>query len=268
MIDAITVLTSSFPEQVCKKYKLVNGVLDKRAVANVVKAKAKMVPIETAADLVAVLREVTESSNQVVVAGRWIGGEEPFEVITEKELVKLVGVKGEQIEGGVHDVGGCRVAARLKRSISSSGLMLLDADDPEGMPPEWRGMTMAQRLEMFEPILPGISKCERVELRSSSARVSDKGAFGGASHAYIRLSDPAKLEVLRAYVTVEMLLKELSFPSPRHSRIEPGKVIGHAQRTVFDTAVWVPGRLIFCAKPDVSQAPGYEVADADIRIVN
>ena len=161
-----------------------------------------------------------------------------------------------------------QLAARLKRSIISSGWTLFDADDPEGMPPEWRSMPVAGRLEMFEALLPGISKCERVELRSSSARVSDKGAFGGASHAYIRLSDPTKLEVLRAYVSVAMVLKGLSFPSPRHSRTEIGKVIGHTQRTLFDTAVWVPGRLIFCAKPDISQAPGYEVADADIRIVN
>jgi putative DNA primase/helicase len=268
MIDAITVLTSFFPDKVCKTYAVVNGMLKKHAVANVIKAKAKMVPVETAADLVTVLREVTESQNQVIVPGRWIDGDEPFDVITENELVKLVGVKGQKIEGGVHVINGRRVAARLKRSIINSGWTLFDADDPEGMPLEWRGMPVAQRLEMFEAILPGISKCERVELRSSSARVSDKAAFGGASHAYIRLSDPAKLEVLRTHVTVEMVLRGLSFPSPRHSRTEPGKVIGHAQRTVFDTAVWVPGRLIFCAKPDISQAPGYQVADADIRIVN
>ncbi len=268
MSDAITILTSLYPTQVCKTYKLVDGALEKRAVANVIKAKAKTVQIASAQDLVTVLHEVTQSSNQVIVTGRWIGGDDPFDVITEKELVKLVCVKGQQIEGGVHEVEGRRVAARLKRGIENSAFMLMDADNPEGMPPEWCGMTMAQRLEMFEAILPNISKCERVELRSSSARVSDKGAFGGASHAYIRLSDPAKLEILRAYVTVEMALKGLSFPSPRFSRTELGKVIGHAQRTVFDTAVWVTGRLIFCAQPDVSQAAGYTVADADIRIVN
>jgi putative DNA primase/helicase len=268
MSDSITVLTSVYPPQVCKTYTLVDGALEKRAVANVIKAKAKTVQIATAQDLVAVLQAVTQSSNQVIVAGRWMGGEDPFDVVTEAELVKLVGSKGQQIAGGVHEVDGRRVAARLKRGIENSALMLMDADNPEGMPPEWCDMTMAERLEMFEAILPNISKCERVELRSSSARVSNKGAFGGASHAYIRLSDPAKLEILRAYVTVEMALKGLSFPSPRFSRTEQGKVIGHAQRTVFDTAVWVTGRLIFCAKPDVSHAAGYEVADADIRIVN
>ena len=106
MSDAITILTSLYPTQVCKTYKLVDGALEKRAVANVTKAKAKTVQIASAQDMVTVLHEVTQSSNQVIVTGRWIGGDDPFDVITEKELVKLVGVRGQQIEGGVHDVGG------------------------------------------------------------------------------------------------------------------------------------------------------------------
>ncbi len=213
MTDKITILTSIFPKQVCKTYSLVDSALKKRAFANVVEAKAHTVEVATAADLVAVLRVVTESSNQVVVAGRWIDGEEPFDVVTEAGLATMVGVKGTKNEGGVHVVNGRRVAARLKRSITSSAWTLLDADDPEGMPPKWVALPIAQRLEMFEAILPGISKCERVELRSSSARVSDKGGFGGPSHAYIRLSDPIMLEVLRAYVSVQMVLRGLSFPA-------------------------------------------------------
>jgi hypothetical protein len=152
MTVGITVLTSSFPEQVCKTYALEDGALKMRAVANVIRAKAKMVPVETAADLVAVLHKVTEIHNQVIVPGRWIDGEAPFEVITESELVKLVGVKGQQIEGGVHNVSGRRVAARLKRSIINSAWTLFDADDPEGMPPEWRGMPVAGRLAAMPSI--------------------------------------------------------------------------------------------------------------------
>jgi len=181
MSDAITILTSAYPPQVCKTYTVVDGQLKKSAVANVTKAKAMTAQIATAQDLVSVLKEVTESRNKVLVTGRWIGGEDPFDVVPEGKLAELVCNDGEQIEGGVHNVSGRRVAARLKRSIINSEWTLLDADDPEGMPPEWRGMPIALRLEMFEVILPGISKCERVELRSSSARVSDKGAFGGAS---------------------------------------------------------------------------------------
>ena len=49
---------------------------------------------------------------------------------------------------------------------------------------------------------------------------------------------------------------------------EPGKVVGYAHLTLFDWSVWVLGRLIFNAVPDVSKAPGYRTLDADIRIVN
>ena len=34
-----------------------------------------------------------------------------------------------------------------------------------------RKLTLVERLELFEAILPGISKCLRIEYRGSSARV-------------------------------------------------------------------------------------------------
>ena len=44
-------------------------------------------------------------------------------------------------------------------------------------------------------------------------------------------------------------------------------MIGHEARTLFDLAVFVVGRLVFCSQPDVEPA-GYSAADADIRVVN
>lgn len=63
-----------------------------------------------------------------------------------------------------------------------------------------------------------------------------------------------------------MQLRGLSFQSPRYSK-ETGYVIGHEARTVIDLAVWVPGRLVFCSKPDL-RAAGYYLADPDVKIVN
>ncbi len=63
-----------------------------------------------------------------------------------------------------------------------------------------------------------------------------------------------------------MQLRSLSFKSPRYSK-ETGYVIGHGARTVIDLAVWVPGRLVFCSKPDL-RADGYCLADSDVKIVN
>ena len=267
MTTGITILKTRVPTRVCKSYELVDGSLKKTAVASIAKADAFPRPAETAQELAAILREVAESNDLALVCGQWTGGNQPFEVVTEAELSRLMGVEVGKVEGGVHEIKGRRVAARLKRGFEPSVWTLFDADNPEGMPANWRELSIHQRMEMFETILPGLSTCERVEVRSSSARVSKDGTFGQASHAYIRLPDPSKLELLRTYVAVEMVLQDLSFPSPRFSRVN-GQVIGHAPRTVFDTAVWVPGRLIFCAKPDVQRAPGYTVGGADVRIVN
>lgn len=186
MTVGITVLTSSFSEQVCKTYALEDGALKKRAVANVIRAKAKMVPVETAADLVVALHKVTESHNQVIVPGRWIDGEEPFEAITESELVKLVGVKGQQIEGGVHHVSGRRVAARLKRSIINSAWTLFDADDPEGMPPEWRGMPVAGRLTAMPSIRAAFKHWAQEEAKFPPELVQQPSPV---ERAYLRSSD-------------------------------------------------------------------------------
>jgi hypothetical protein len=147
--------------------------------------------------------------------------------------------------------------------------VLLDADNPEGMPDEWKKLTLAERLARLEKLLPGISSCERVEYRGSSARVvKGSGAPGEPTHALIRVSHPSKIEVAREYLKIETVNEGLSFPSPRYSRKEPGKIVGHEQRTFIDLAVLVSGRLVFNAKPNVSNAPGYSVIDAGIRLVN
>ena len=67
---------------------------------------------------------------------------------------------------------------------------------------------------------------------------------------------------------VEATLAGLSFKSPNRATKDRSKIVGYARRTLFDLSVWVSGRIVFNAKPDVSKAPGYWVADADIHIVN
>ena len=178
---------------------------------------------------------------------------------------------GKPVEcDGVYKIGKERVAARVKRGMQSSAWVLLDADNPPGMPTEWQVLTLAERLVLLEKFLPGISKCERVEYRGSSARVV-KGADKALepTHALIRVSDASKIEVLREWLKVETVTKDLSFKSPRFSRIIPGQIIGHERRTLIDLAVLVCGRLVFNAKPDLAKGlTGYRVIDAGIRIVN
>jgi hypothetical protein len=179
----ITVLTAQ--SRTCKRYSLRDGVLEKTSVATV-KGRAIGVPIGSAQDLGNLPAEVASDPSKVLVPGHFIGNddERPFEVVYEAELAVLLGKSaGDTALAGVHEVDGRRIAARLKRSIEPCRWMLRDFDSPEGMPPELAGLDIAGRLALLEKIIPGISTCERVECRSSSARVVKPGGKPGRAGA-------------------------------------------------------------------------------------
>jgi hypothetical protein len=262
-----TVIAAQKPARLGKRYVVgADGMLAKTSVAATPEALARA------------LAEAAESTNQVVVLGNFIGARpgDPAEiqVVTERTLMHLVGGEiGDLPPGapGYFTVSGGRiVSARLKRLMDEPRFVLIDADNPPGMPAEFAELDLADRLDCLEPILPGISTCRRIEYRGSSARVVNGAGLNRseATHAIIEISDPAKLDLLRAYLRVESVRRGLSFPSPRFSRLEPGKVIGYAHLTLIDWSVWVAGRLIFNAKPDVAGALDYRVLDANVTIVN
>jgi Family of unknown function (DUF5906) len=272
MSDAITVITSIDPRFTGKTYSLApDGSLIKHVVAWIKEGEGRTIEVPTVAAMVKILHETTQSANQALVLSRFNGDDaigQPFKIVTEPALESRLGRSVEC--DGVYKIGNERVAARVKRGMQSSVWVLLDADNPPGMPDEWRVLTLAERLALLEKPLPGVSTCERVEYRGSSARVV-KGADKPLepTHALIRVNDASKIEALREWLKVQTVVEGLSFKSPRYSRLNPGQEIGHEQRTLIDLAVLVPGRLVFNAKPDLAKGlAGYRVIDAGICIVN
>lgn len=267
---AMTLIRSVKPERVCKTYALQDdGTLEKKVIAHISKGLCRTRAANTAEDLVAILETASTSETYALMPGSFIGDDGGrFNLTTEDELAKLTGKPVGQVDGGVLDLNGKRIAARLKRGILPSQWMLIDADNPEGIPDDWAALGIQGRLAMLEPVVPGISTCERIELRGSSARVHKTGEEPGqATHAWIKVSDAEKIDALKKHVKCYTIIQGLSFPSPRRSRYT-GQIIGAHHKTIIDLAVWDTGRLVFCAEPDVSKAPGYEVADAGIVVVN
>jgi putative DNA primase/helicase len=266
-----TVVQSSDPPQVGKTYRLdKNKRLTKTSVASIVAGAATTIQA-TPDNLVEALKRAAESDNTVIALDAYKGASpgDPAEihVVTEHALERLTGGPIGAVHPGFFNVKGKLFAARLRRLMEGSGWILLDADTPEGMPPEWARLSLVERLELLEAILPGISRCLRIEYRGSSARVINGGPEPGPSHALIRVSDPSRLDHMRMRVHIESVRKGLAFRSPRYSR-KDGKVVSYAWLTVFDWSVWGAGRLIFAARPDVSAAPGYRVLDANVQVVN
>ena len=269
-MSKMTVIKSLQPAKLGKRYELDESRAVRKSVsANVSVGKAMALNIDDAKGLLKVLMRACEKSDLALMSGSFVGAKENVgvQLVTENELAKLLKCNLKEAPGGVQEIAGERYVARLKRGIEPSEWILIDADNPVGIPQKWAVLSLQQRLEMLEPLVAGISTCTRVEYRSSSARVVRDGEkLGGATHAWIQISDPAKIEILREHVRVYMQLQGLSFLSPRYSK-EPRQVIGHEQRTLIDLAVWVPGRLVFCSKPEVS-IEGYHVVDAGVRVFN
>jgi len=281
-LNVITVIESRQPAAVGKRFDFgPDGKVIKQQVASIISGVAFSCDASTAQSMRDLLGTVAVKDNAVVCPALWNGDDQydaigdilPFEIVTETELARLTGHRIGSLElGGIHTIEGRRVAARLKRGLQPTNSVLFDADNPPGIPDEWAAMDMQARLEFFEPVWPGVSICERVELRSGSARVRHRGeAPKGSTHAWVKVDDPAKLACMKQHCRVEMVLHGKSFLSPRYSRRSPGTVIGDARRSVFDLAVLDPGRLVFCSPPKLSQAmidAGYVVDDANVTIVN
>ena len=267
-MSRITLIRSQNPKNVQKVFFENENGRQKRSVAHITEARARHVEVATASDFMALLERVTQSTNEVLCTGVFNGGDGgDFNIIAEAKLAEQLGSKVGAVAGGVHEIDGQRVTSRLKRGMQPCGYVLIDADSPKDMPADLAKLTLEERLLKLETCVKGISKCERIELRSSSSRVRQTGGeFGGASHAWIRVSHPDKIELLKAHLKTETDAQGLSYVSKRHSR-KDGSVVGSDTRTLIDLATLDTGRLVFCAKP-ASEILGDEIGDAEITLVN
>jgi hypothetical protein len=230
----------------------------------------------TPVNLLTALKTTTRSRNQVILLDRFKGATPhsvKINIVIEKELERLVGGPISAPQAGVAGFftsKGHAYSARLKRLMENSGWVLFDADTPKTMPRKWARLSLVQRLELFEDVLPGISRCLRITYRGSSARVINGSGnqTPEPTHALIQISHPALLDRLRKYVQLQSAIKGLSFPSPKHSKTDPNKVTGVEWLTLFDTVTIGLGRLVINAEPDVTKAPGYNAISANPTIVN
>ena len=269
MSDYITVITASSP--VNKRFvEHPDGSVEKIGTATLVSGVAQSRHVSDVDAMAALIEEVSESRNLVIVPGRWRGDDgTPFRIVTKNTLMQRLGVDDENLPTAIVEVRGQRYAARLKRQLEPSSWLLFDADSPEGIPPEWAAMDAAQRLVPFERLLPGVGAVERVEMRSSSARVRRPGEpERGPSHIWMKVNDTQKVDILRAAVDIMQVNAGLSFECPNRSRADRTKIISRPRRGLFDTSVWNPGRIVFVSRPDITAAPGHVLDDADVGIVD
>nr|WP_213395293.1 hypothetical protein [Yoonia sp.] len=139
----MTVIKARKPKQIAKVFSADDvGNLIKQVAAQLVEGEARVVEVNAAPDMKDLLQLVTARSDLVLMPGTICGAVQgdTIKVITERLLAHKLGVSVDNVPGGMVEIDGVKYAARVKRGVTPPKWVLLDADNPEGMPPSrWDG---------------------------------------------------------------------------------------------------------------------------------
>jgi hypothetical protein len=221
--------------------------------------------VPTAKDMAAVIMEVSNDPNAALINAsfRDIPMGETFIILSENQFGLQLGIKTREAMAGVHSIkiGGktYKAVGRFKENVQPSSWQILDRDIDAHTPPQYANLSNASWLIEVDKLLPGLSTAARISTQSTSARVVRKGKVlgQGNGHTWVQFQDPSDVERVRTVLQVKAMELGLSWKKPRHSRSNPGEIVGYGFATILDISVFTPGRLIFNGKPTV--APGLTV---------
>lgn len=218
--------------------------------------------VPTHAALVELLNDVGNDPHAAIINAAFPGIEidETFIILSESEIEKRLGLPAANREQqkGIHQLEyngkTYHAVGRFKENVRPSNWQLLDRDIDSHTPDKYVGLNTEAWLSALAAIIPGVDKVSYVETPSASSRVTHEGkAVGhGNSHLWILIAEPEDLERFRSSLIVRAAQAEMTWPKPRYSRSEEGKVIGRSLMTILDPSVLIPGRLVFDGQPTVS----------------
>ena len=233
----------------------------KKSAVHVAFGMAVMHDVPTPESFVELLNKVSEDPYAAIINASFDGipvGEE-FAILSEREIENRLGIPctDREKQKGVHaieyDGKPMKAVGRFKENVRPSSWQLLDRDIDAQTPPEFANVSDEEWLSALAKILPGIDQVTTVHARSTSSRVMRDGkpVGGGNGHFWLKLSNPEDIERLRAAIIVLAAQAGLTWPKPRYSRTDPGRIVGQSLATIIDASVWTPGRLVFIGKPVV-----------------
>lgn len=204
-------------------------------------------PLEILSSMSALLASL--EPHQVIIAGHNPEmGDEPYQIITEKELENRI---GDKVTNSRYDFTK-PTCARLKRDFTPSRIALFDFDDDgDSHTACWSALGDAGRMELLQSACPEFAGAARLNVASSSNRVLLDGspaASKGSSHTFLLFATApttADLDRFRRALTARLWAHNLGYTKTSASNAT-------LRRAIYDTSVFSPERLIFSAPPTVA----------------
>ena len=261
--NVITVVRD--PEHTLGKQFQLNpdGTVSKKSAVSLSFGLAIQHQVNTPKELVALLAEVSKDRHAAIINSGFNGLEigEEFLFLSASEIEKRLDIpqSDRERQKGVHHIEHkgktYKAVGRFKENVSPSSWLLLDRDIDEHTPAQFVGLETPQWMAQLAKILPGVEQLTYVETPSTSSRVLNQGKpiGSGNSHVWIKVKDPDHIERVRGLVPVLAAQHDMTWPKPRYSRSETGKVVGKSLTTILDPSVWTSGRLVFDGEPTVGE---------------
>ena len=257
------------------------GKLHKEPGPPIISAVAQTVYVPNAQAMKALLLEVADDPNSVIIPSGYFPGSEPesleplamgpeFHVSSKGFLAQHLGVTKQDTDKllGWHEINGQRHIARLKANILSSSWMLLDRDEVKGMPEHLATMSDEEWLAAMSEMIPGFADVEKVQVPSSTGPVLVGGELMVATgqHYFVQVDYADDLEAFGSRLLLHSFLAGYGFMRPTYSSAEPDKVTGTRHWSIFDPTTFSRERLAYEGAPTV-EGEGLSVAPAQVEII-
>jgi len=252
-MDYVTVLRA--PRPINKRVHIDAGQVVKTAGAPIVEAEAITRHVPDANAMAALLAEISEDPNAVLVQGYqpdMVSGE-PYTVMSYDKLRKI---QPSYESGWVYRDRPC--IARLKKNFQPSSWWQLDRDYADGIPEHLAALTNDEFVDAIDSIMHGFANAGRVHIPSTSNRVLCNGQpiEARSGHIWFQITDPTDCD-FGDRLKLSAALNGLGFPK----RNKAGATTLWA---IFDPTVFSWERISYEGQPLVSQ--GLELAAPDITV--
>ena len=265
-LDAITVLRS-VDRRACNKLfvRQPDGSVSRSKANEGGSFVALTVPTPDLAAFASVVRDVGVKPDHMIILGVAIDAPPgAYRIIASAEMARHSGCGPDERAKlvGWHPVDGRPTICRLKENFAHSTIRLVDRDNAAGTPEAVAALSTADYLAALAGVFPGVDRCGRLVLPSSSTRVLDAGEPGqsGNAHIYVQVLDADDVDLrwqtaaLRSRITTHAGASpwddpiELAFAKPIHCA---GAVHHHVCWPIFDPTVAGRERLVFDGSPKV-----------------